>query len=193
MVFVTTTNFHWCLGGIWFFLLSSQVAEHQLQPFQSLSFVKMSFMLPPESWYFLHLHAFFWRVRAAQLGGKRHITLAQQGDDRAGRVGFGKLFLCLILPGDLSLFSLQHRQWHRCEFRFHLFISVPMIFARLSVVADYRYCDCRVAVRINHYLGRKLGFPYSSKQSSTEGWVYTNHVPLLACWCSFWFGSLQQW
>lgn len=109
--FVSTTNFHWCLGGIPLLLLGSQIGElnsqiDQLQPFQSLCSVKMSFMLPPKSCYLLHLHAFVWRVRAAKLDGKLHVSFAQQGDDRGERIDFHNLFLYLILHGDLSLSSL---------------------------------------------------------------------------------------
>ena len=83
--------------------------EHQLQPFQSQCSVKMSFMLLPRSYYLLHLHAFFWMVRAAKLGGKLHVSFAcandsfaQQGDDRGERVDFYNLFLYLILHGDVQ-------------------------------------------------------------------------------------------
>jgi len=44
--FVTTTNFHWCLGAVLFLLLGSRTDELQLQLFQSLCSVEISVMLP---------------------------------------------------------------------------------------------------------------------------------------------------
>lgn len=61
----------------------------------------MSFMLPPRSYYLLHLHAFFWMVKAAKLGGKLRVSFAQQDDDRGERVDFHDLFL-YILHGDIQ-------------------------------------------------------------------------------------------